>query len=555
MATWIPSGFSPSFADVITRVIGDSGVNLVKLLTRISIPNETDLAGLPLEQNKDDLRGVLRTLNFEANLSFPFDYEHILLQYDAVWKVCRYNAVKVEPSEAPVTPTVTVAGPPGRPRYIRRSVFLAMRGGAQVDGVREEAPVVAPKRAKPTISRSDERADPFSVATEFAERSNTFKLCKDANYGIENIESFVMLSLGNRCKTTKTLRGASCLVAEYILFARMHDPPLIFGGPSALITVQKWLCSLATRGFTVPAKGRYALKVYSEALGVDLPLRHPGVLAAIRKPRTRRLRQAPPITVEFVILLERVAVSRDTPFGLRYYAAMFVLMTLASLRFCDTRDVADFWTNDTAVCGVSIDHKSKSAELMVWASPKGGFESNSLWLAPIAKVWKKVQPERGAFVNLSPLLGPDLELISRRVGTHGTVQAVLTMLGEKVGLKSNLKLHSPRTFFATCAGQLRFSREEREKLGRWAPGSVMPERYDRAVCVTELRIRDDIVSRIVRDGWRPEASFAVPAKGLPKPLSQASDLPTQASPPETFVETDSASSTSSEEVDISKLED
>ena len=100
--------------------------------------------------------------------------------------------------------------------------------------------------------------------------------------------------------------------------------------------------------------------------------------------------------------LERIATSSDVPFGLRYYAAMFVLMTLASLRFCDTRDVADFWVTDTSVCGISIGHKSKSAELMVWAAQKSGFSTNSLWLAPLTKVWSKMGPKEksGNFVNL-----------------------------------------------------------------------------------------------------------------------------------------------------------
>ena len=184
-------------------------------------------------------------------------------------------------------------------------------------------------------------------------------MCEGANYEIHDVESFVMTCLKNRGRTEKTLRGVSCLVAEFILFARSHDPPVPFYGPQSLIIITKWLVSLANRGFTVPNKGRYALKVYSEALGVDLPLWHPGVLAVVRKLRPRKVRQAPPLPAEFIMALERVAISREEPFGMRYYAAMFVLMTLASLRFCDTRDVSEFCINDSAAHGVSVDHKSK----------------------------------------------------------------------------------------------------------------------------------------------------------------------------------------------------
>ena len=54
-----------------------------------------------------------------------------------------------------------------------------------------------------------------------------------------------------------------------------------------------------------------------------------------------------------------------------------------------------------------------------------------------------------------------------------------------------------------------FSREDREKLGRWAPGSLMPDRYDRATCTTELRLRNEILERI-RSGWEPTNSFETP---------------------------------------------
>ena len=305
------------------------------------------------------------------------------------------------------------------------------------------------------------------------------------------------------------------MAAEYILFTRSTEPPMPFYGPSSVISVQKWLVSLRDRGFSVPNNGRYALKVYAEALGVDIPLWHPGVLAVLRKPRPRALKQAPPMTVDFVIALERLAVSSNKPFGLRYYAAMFVLMTLASLRFCDTRDVSALWVTESSVCGISIDRKNKVGDLITWAAPRAGFATNSLWLAPITRMWKKITPRKGEFSNLFPMVSKEWEIISRRVGTNGTVQAALTRLEDMISIHLKLKLHSPRTFFATCASQLRFPREEREKLGHWVAGSVMPERYDRAVCVTELAIRDDIIRRITMDGWRPVNSFSVPTPSNP----------------------------------------
>ena len=293
------------------------------------------------------------------------------------------------------------------------------------------------------------------------------------------------------------------------------------------------------------------MNVYAGVLGVDLPFRRPGAMAVIRTPRTGRVRKSPTATADFAIWLERIAVPRDTPFGLRYYASMFLLMTFASLRRCDTRGVSEFWITGTSVGGISNGHKSKSADLIVMAAPKGGCGPDALWLAPVSKFRRKAQPKSVAFVNLPPSLGADKELVSRRVSTRGTVQEVLTMFEATTGITSGFKLRSIARFLQTCEEKLRppcENREESEKFGRWAPGSVMRDRYARAVCVTELRIRGDIVSRIAKGGWRPSTSFSAPPTDAvghkaEKPPSQASDIPAQPGPPDASVESDAASST------------
>ena len=95
--------------------------------------------------------------------------------------------------------------------------------------------------------------------------------------------------------------------------------------------------------------------------------------------------------------------------------------------------------------------------------------------------------------------------------TNGTSQHALGRIQTHIGSELKLKLHSPRNFFTTCASQLLFPLEQREKLGHCAKGSAMPGRYDRAFCTTELRLRDDIISRI-SGGWRPQIAFEVPTR-------------------------------------------
>ena len=81
------------------------------------------------------------------------------------------------------------------------------------------------------------------------------------------------------------------------------------------------------------------------------------------------------------------------------------------------------------------------------------------------------------------------------MGANGVVQAAVSRIWEKFGLPKLRKLHSPRNWFATCAGQLLHTRERREKVGRRAPGSVTPDHYGREVCATELRARSEIIAK------------------------------------------------------------
>ena len=82
---------------------------------------------------------------------------------------------------------------------------------------------------------------------------------------------------------------------------------------------------------------------------------------------------------------------------------------------------------------------------------------------------------------------------------------------------ARLTTHSPRTWHATMAEQLLYSRGCHEHLWHWAPGSLVPDRYGRVICAAELRIRDEIIGGI-RKCWVPEGPFETqketPAKKL-----------------------------------------
>ena len=58
---------------------------------------------------------------------------------------------------------------------------------------------------------------------------------------------------------------------------------------------------------------------------------------------------------------------------------------------------------------------------------------------------------------------------------------------------------------------MRINKESRELLGGWAPGSNMPDHYDRRVGTAELLVRSEIMD-FFRDGGKLGEAFELPRK-------------------------------------------
>ena len=105
-------------------------------------------------------------------------------------------------------------------------------------------------------------------------------------------------------------------------------------------------------------------------------------------------------------------------------------------------------------------------------------------------------------------------------------------------------MRSPRAVLPTWAAQLGWGEEDRTALGRWAPNSEMPNWYGRAVCNTELRLRNDIATK-VSEGWKPTGAFELPTK-RPTPAPEEE---------ESSADSTSVVTSSEEEVNIADLDD
>ena len=172
MASLPHPGLLGELSGITTRVLGREPRNLTTLLTRIGIRDPMSLAELPLSQNKTELEQAIKGLTHEGALNNA-GLRTILEQYDRVFRVCVAEARIPRSTRGPPKPTVaTPRLAPGKPPYVRRSVFMAFAPERQPPAAAPEAP----KRGRPAISRSDDRTGPFWVATKFAEGSSTFKM-------------------------------------------------------------------------------------------------------------------------------------------------------------------------------------------------------------------------------------------------------------------------------------------------------------------------------------------------------------------------------------------
>ena len=327
----------------------------------------------------------------------------------------------------------------------------------------------------------------FQVACLFESKSATFSFCAHTAYETVDVADFIVRSLRNRARSDVTLSRVAKLVKEFYDFTQAASPPLPFAGEESLIAMTKWLGHLGVLGKTVPGLGRYASKVYGEAIGIVFPTNRPAVLQASAI-RGHQPKSAPCLETDFILALDAGANNRESPSGHRLYCAMFTLLALTSLRFGDTRMAQDLWLSETALCGPSINNKDKSRNLTQWATPLLSLRAKSKWYEPIVEFWSKIKPPERKFAPLFPHVTNDWKIEYKRPASYGIVQGRLDVLLVEFVFSKGCRLHSFRNWAPTVARQLRFPREEREVIGHWAPGSKMPDRYDRSVCAAELKL-------------------------------------------------------------------
>ena len=232
--------------------------------------------------------------------------------------------------------------------------------------------------------------------------------------------------------------------------------------------------------------------------------------------------KAKDIHTEYIIKFEELVSSALTT-QQRCYAGLFSLLACTSLRASDALRTRTLGLLDNAISGVS---RMKSKKTWTkWFAPCQGF-SGSCWV----ELW---------LMELSINGLPDHDFILKgvnsagdewceRPATYADVRRMMhLMLMVYLGLPAEDAVgynpHGFRHVLVTAAQQLKHfgvvKEDELEVLGHWSRGSSMPRNYDMASGVTEMKVRNTVMSQF-RKGWRPAQEGSYPSPPIPDEVSK-----------------------------------
>ena len=239
---------------------------------------------------------------------------------------------------------------------------------------------------------------PWSVFALFSHASPTFSMIESPLAPMETAHSVIECCFAARVSKQTGLVRICKFAAAYHQFCHRSAPRLPTTGPTALIAVATWLLSLHTRGRSAPAAGRYALRVFAEALALNIPATAPAALSATRSHIVKLAKQAPCFTLHMILTIERLAADRGYPVSLRYFDACLMFMAFASFRFADTKNIRDVNFKKDTVAGSCLP-KENLKEPFYWVFPQSGFISAGAWFEVIVDVRTRYRSRKGMPVN------------------------------------------------------------------------------------------------------------------------------------------------------------
>ena len=366
-----------------------------------------------------------------------------------------------------------------------------------------------------TDSESATVAELWAINAQLRPVSKLIQVLEGDNATRHRVAWLTFESIRSRLTTINSIRRQMKHISDLIKFTVTHfgDIEKLQGQLSAVI-IRDFLIQIKVRGHTVPLAARSAITTWADTLQLDWRSNDNLVKSAIGDSVGRKVAQAPPFTLEFLILLERITENEEAEIGLKLFASAILLTVHASLRFSDIQRISTFTETDEVIHGTLTACKVRKQHGLPWpfASLRKGFTNKGTWHRPIMDFRNAYYSGQHVLPTFTiPTINDEWVIENFIPATYNLARRRLLMLAILMKEKNpeRFTLHSGKNFYPTCGAQMRMEREKRNKLGHWTTLSSMAERYDRSTCSTELQLRSDILTAIA-EGWAPVDSFQIP---------------------------------------------
>ena len=302
-------------------------------------------------------------------------------------------------------------------------------------------------------------------------------------------------------------------------------------GSATALQVASFLRDKQPQSSSAPSRALRGLKWLQRVSGMDLHAADSTVVSQAAGKRGGEKQDPMPAHTPTVSMLEDMEKSVwSAPTGpLRCVAGFICSLAWGCVRFHDCQHVNQMTlTRDSLLCRC-YDMKGKK-NVETFAVLRVGCTQRD-WV----EQWLHELNEHGLpgkdFVLLRPSMSATTFTMS--VADYTDVNSAMRLLlqthGFSVEDSLGWTLHSWRHLLPTMSRQLRHPNAETNEIGHWSLESGMAQRYDGALCCTELLLKADI-RKALKDGWKVSAAGEVPL-AKPKRRKRSSEA-TCSSPPE-----------------------
>ena len=372
-----------------------------------------------------------------------------------------------------------------------------------------------PPEVVPECAEANTVAELWAINAQLRPISKLIQAIEGDSHIRDRVAWLTFAALNSRLTSINSIRSQMKHISDLIKFtiSKYGSISKLEGHVSSVI-IRDFLIDTKERGHSVPLAARSAITTWGDTLQMDWRCSDHLVKSAVLDLTSRKVAQAPPFPLNFLVRLEKLVEQEDMEIGLLLFASAILLTVHASLRFSDIQRISTFTETEDVIHGSLTACKVRKQHGLPWpfAALRMGFTNKRSWHRPIMDFRQAYYQNQRVLPTFTIPKINDAWVIEEFVpATYNMARKRLLMLAILMNDETpeRYTLHSGKNFYPTCGGQLRMEREKRNKLGHWATLSSMAERYDRSTCSTELQLRSDIL-KAISEGWAPVKSFEIP---------------------------------------------